>query len=185
MPDNIILTGEVSVGEGAIIQDYVRLGSRENGVVTIGENAIIRSGTVIYSDVSIGNNFKTGHNALIRENTTIGDNALVGTGCVVDGNCKIGNNVMLETGAYVTAHTIIEDDVFMGPWSVTTNDKYMRVGLQLKGPVIKRGARIGANATILPDIVVGERAVVGAGAVVTKNVEADTTVVGNPARELT
>jgi acetyltransferase-like isoleucine patch superfamily enzyme len=145
---------------------------------------VIRSGTIIYSGVTIGINFRTGHNALIREETVIGNNVLVGTGVVIDGHCTIGNNVSLQTGAYVTAYTVLEDDVFMGPYSVTTNDKHMQAGAPLKGPTLKRGARIGANAVILPGSVIGEGAVVGAGAVVTKDVPAGVTVVGNPAREI-
>ena len=174
----------MNLGSGSVVEDNVVLGHREDGILTIGENSLIRSGTVIYSNVKIGNNFKTGHHVLVRENTEIGDNVLIGTNSVVDGNCKIGNNISVQTGVYVTAYTTLEDDVFMGPYSVTTNDKYMQVGAKLKGPLIKKGARIGANATILPAIIIGEQAVVGSGAVVTHDVPSKTTVVGNPARQI-
>ncbi len=184
MSKNITLHGKVNLGAGTIIQDNVILGNREDGIVTIGENSLIRSGTAIYSDVKIGKNFRTGHNVLIRENTEIGNDVLIGTNSVIDGNCKIGNNVSIQTNVYITAYTIVEDDVFMGPCSVTTNDKYMRYGAELKGPIIRRGAKIGANSTILPGITVGEKATVGSGAVVTKDVAAKATVAGNPAREI-
>ncbi|MDD2471588.1 MAG: acyltransferase, partial [Dehalococcoidales bacterium] len=85
------------------------------------------------------------------------------------------------TNAYVTAHTQVEDNVFMGPCSVTTNDKYMRSGAELKGATIRKGARIGANAVILPGINVGENVVVGSGAVVTHDILLQATVAGNPA----
>ncbi|MFC2056403.1 DapH/DapD/GlmU-related protein [Chloroflexota bacterium] len=160
------------------------LGHREDGVVNIGDNAIIRSGSVIYSDTKIGVNFRTGHNVLIRENTEIGDNVLVGTNSVVENNCKIGSNVSIQTGVYITTNTTIEDEVFMGPHSVTTNDKYVQVGAELIGPTIKKGAKIGANAVFLPGIIVGEEAVIGSGAVVTKDVRTVATVIGNPAREI-
>ncbi len=179
-----ILHGKVDIGDGAVVEDNVILGNRENGVLTIGANCLIRSGTVIYSDVRIGDNFKTGHHALIRENIEIGNNVLVGTNCVIDGNCRIGNSVGIQTGAYITAYTTIEDDVFLGPCSVTTNDKYMKAGADLKGPVIKKGARIGANATLLPGIIIGEGAVVAAGAVVTSDVAAGAVVAGVPARSI-
>ena len=178
MSKNIILHGKVNLGAGTLVEDNVILGNREDGVVTIGANSLIRSGTVIYSNVKTGKNFRTGHNVLIRESTEIGDDVLIGTNSVVDGNCTIGNNVSVQTNGYVTAYTIIEDDVFLGPCAVTTNDKYMKVGAELKGPIIKKGAKIGANSTLLPGITIGERAVVGAGAVVTKDVGSEEVVIG-------
>ncbi|MFC1988452.1 DapH/DapD/GlmU-related protein [Chloroflexota bacterium] len=179
-----IFYGEVSLGKGSVVEDNVILGHREDGVVNIGDSALIRSGSVIYSGTKIGVNFRAGHNVLIRENTEIGDNVLVGTNSVVENNCKIGSNVSIQTGVYITTNTIIEDEVFMGPHSVTTNDKYMQVGAKLIGPTIKKKARIGANAVLLPGIIVGEEAVIGSGAVVTKDVLAEATVIGNPGREI-
>lgn len=181
---NVILRGQVKLGGNTVVEDNVILGSKEDGELEIGENSVIRAGTVIYSGVKIGKGLRTGHHVLIRENTVMGDNVLVGTGSVIDGDCKIGNNVKIQTGAYVTRYTTIEDDVFLGPFAVTTNDKYMEYGAKLEGPILKRGAKIGANATILPGVVIGEGAVVGAGAVVTKHVEAGDVVAGNPARSV-
>ena len=180
--ERAILHGRVTIGEGTTVQENVILGSTEDGELGIGKNSIVRSGTVIYSSVKIGDNFRSGHNVLIRENTKIGNNVLVGTNSAIDGDCKIGNNVSIQTGAYITRYTKIEDDVFLGPFCVTTNDKYMKYGAALRGPVIKRGARIGANATIMPGITIGENAVIGAGAVVTKNVNPNEIVAGVPAR---
>lgn len=176
--------GKVNIGKGSTVEDYVVLGSKEDGELSIGKNSIIRSGTVIYSGVRIGDNFKSGHNVLIRENTEIGNNVLVGTNSVLDGDCRIGNNASIQTSVYVTRYTVIEDGVFLGPHCVTTNDKYMEYGRELKGPLIKRNARIGANAIIFPGITIGENAIVGAGAVVNKNVLPEDTVVGNPARSI-
>ena len=184
MSRNIILHGKVNLGAGTLVQDNVILGNRDDGVVVIGENSLIRSGTVVYSDVKIGKNFRTGHNVLIRENTEIGDDVLLGTNSVIDGNCKIGNNVSIQTNAYITAYTIIEDNVFLGPCSVTTNDKYMVSGAKLKGPTIKKGAKIGANSTIFPGIIIGEGNIIGAGAVITRDVAEGDTVIGNPARSM-
>jgi acetyltransferase-like isoleucine patch superfamily enzyme len=184
MLKDITKPGNVIIGNDYLIQDDVTLGNSGTGQVIIGDNALIRSGTVIYSNVKIGNGFKTGHNALVRENSELGDNVLIGTNSVVDGNCKIGNNVSVQTDAYITAYTIIEDNVFIGPRVVTTNDKYMYYGAKLIGPTIKKGARIGANSTLLPGVIIGEGAVIGSGSVVTKDVPAGATVVGNPARVL-
>jgi acetyltransferase-like isoleucine patch superfamily enzyme len=184
VPENLNQHGIISLGKNSVIQENVTLGHLEDGRLVIGDGALLRSGTIIYSQVKIGNGFKTGHHALIRENSDIGDNVLVGTNSVVDGNCKIGDNVSIQTDAYITAYSLIEDNVFIGPRVVTTNDKYMFYGAKLIGATIKKGARIGANSTILPGIVVGEGAVVGSGAVVTRDVPPGVTVVGNPARPL-
>ena len=177
-----VLHGTVRIGEGTTIHDNVILGNTEEGELHIGKDSIIRSGAVIYSSVRIGDSFRSGHNILIRENSEIGDNVLMGTNSVIDGDCKIGDNVSIQTGVYITRYTTIEDDVFLGPLCVTTNDKYMKYGVSLKGPVIKRGARIGANSTIMPRITIGEGAIVGAGSVVTKDVPPYKVVLGVPAR---
>lgn len=182
---NVLFYGKKEIGKNSVIQDNVIIGSSDDGTIEIGENAIIRSGTVIYSGVKIGKNLRTGHNILIRENTEIGDDVLVGTNSVVDGNCKIGSRVSIQTNVYITTYTVIEDDVFMGPCAVTTNDKYMMYGgAELKGPIIKKGAKIGANSTILPGIVVGEGAIIGAGSVVTKDVKNKEVVAGVPIKVL-
>lgn len=172
------------IGNNYVIQENVILGNSESGKVIIGDNALIRSGSIIYSSVKIGNGFKTGHRVLIRENTEIGDNVLIGTNSVLDGNCKLGSNISIQTGAYITAYTTIEDNVFIGPRVVTANDKYMVSGAKLIGPTIKKSARIGANAVILPGIVIGERAIIGSGSVVTRDVPEGATVAGNPAKVL-
>ena len=179
-----VFYGKVHIDERTIVGDNVIFGHREGGELRIGENSIVRSGSVVYSGVKIGDNFKSGHNVLIRENTEIGDNVLVGTNSVIDGDCKIGNNVSIQTGVYVTRYTVIEDGVFLGPLCVTINDKYMKYGAELKGPIIKRNARIGANSTIFSGITIGEGAIVGAGAVVTKDVANGDIMSGNPARSM-
>lgn len=176
------LHGQVSIGEGTTVQENVILGSAEDGELSIGRDCTIRSGTVVYSGVRIGDNFRSGHNVLIRENTTIGNNVLIGTASVVDGDCQIGNDVSIQTGAYLTRYTTVEDAAFLGPRCVTTNDKYMRYGATLKGPLIKKGSKVGANATVMPGITIGEGAVVGAGSVVTREVPPGKVVMGVPAR---
>jgi len=153
----------------------------------IGDDATIRSGTILYNDVEIGDRFTTGHNAVIREQTRIGDDVLVGTNTIIDGATTIGSQVSLQTGVYIPTHTTIEDSVFIGPRAVLTNDPYpVRKDVELVGPTIQSHASIGANATLLPDVTIGEGAFVAAGAVVLDDVPANKLAVGCPAeiREL-
>ena len=148
----------------------------------IGADATVRAGSIIYDDVIIGDRFNTGHDVLIRELTEIGDDVLVGTKTVIDGRTEVGSNVSLQTGVYIPSHTTIGDNVFIGPHAVLTNDPFpLRRDVELEGPTIADGASIGANATILPSVTVGEGAFVAAGAVVTDDVPAETLAVGVPA----
>lgn len=183
--------GKNRIGRNALVFEQVTLGfpSREYlqktgfSGVQIGDNAILRSGTIIYCDVSIGDNFQTGHNVIIREKTTIGNNVAIGTATVIEGNCRIGNNVSLQSMVYIPTDTIIEDEVFIGPNAVLTNDRYppTRTG-GLKGPHIMHGAAIGANTTLLPGVRIGKGALVAAGSVVTKDVPDQKLAIGAPAR---
>lgn len=149
----------------------------------IGKNPIIRSNSVIYNDVNIGDNFRTGHCVVIREKTDIGNDVLIGTNTVIEGHCSIGNNVSIQSNVYIPKNSIIEDNVFIGPCACFTNDKYpVRIDYKLKGPVIRTGASIGANSTFLSDIEVGKGAMVAAGAIVTMDVPEYFLAIGAPAR---
>ena len=183
--------GHNALGEGATIFEPVTLGfpSRDRigkegyPGVTIGRNAVLRSGTIIYCDVTIGDDFQTGHNVLIREKTTIGDRVAIGTGAVIEGDCTIGDDVRLQSLVYIPTGARIGNRVFIGPNAVLTNDRYPPGPHEsLRGPVIGNGAVIGANTTVLPGVTVGEGAFVAAGAVVTKDVPRETLAVGTPAR---
>lgn len=148
----------------------------------IGDRSRIRSGSIIYADVEIGDDFTTGHDVVVREGTVIGDEVLIGTKTVIDGTTTIGDRCSLQTGVYVPAKTTIGDDVFIGPNAVLTNDSYpVRTDDDLSGATIEDGVSVGANATLLPGITVGEGAFVAAGAVVTRDVPPETLAVGSPA----
>lgn len=148
----------------------------------VGDQATIRSGTIVYEDVQIGDGFTTGHNVVVREDTTIGDNVLLGTNTVVDGACTIGTDVSCQTNVYVPRETEIGDSVFLGPAAVLTNDRYpIRTDDGLAGPTIEDDVSIGANATILPDVTVGRGSFVAAGSIVTDDVPPETLAVGAPA----
>lgn len=179
----------IRLGEGAIIDDGVTLGYSptrgENHLLIIGTGAHIRSGTIIYSGTCIGNNLETGHNVVIREQNIIGDGLRIWGNAVIDYGCRIGNNVRIHNQVYVSQFTSIEDDVFLAPGVILANDIHPGCPDSLEcmeGPHIKRGAQIGINVTILPRVVIGERAVIGAGSVVTKDIPPGVVVYGNPAQ---
>lgn len=154
----------------------------------IGKNAAFLSNSIVYEGVTISDNLIIGHNSIIREENIIGNNFKLWNNSVVDYGCRIGNNVKVHCNCYISQGTVIEDDVFIGPGTVTTNDKYPGSRLsrpekaQKGGPRIKTGAQIGANVTILPGVTIGERALVGSGSVVTKDIPRETVAIGNPAR---
>jgi acetyltransferase-like isoleucine patch superfamily enzyme len=182
---------KVVLGQFSTVEDYCIIGSPPRGYepgelpTTIGENAVIRSHTVIYAGNIIGRNFQTGNKVNIRESNRIGDNVSVGTLSVIEHHVEIGDNVRIHTQAFIPEFSVLEDGCWIGPNVVMTNAKYPlapNVKEQLAGPVIKKNAKIGANATLLPGVVIGENALVGAGAVVIKDVPAGAVVVGNPAR---
>lgn len=153
----------------------------------IGSGANLRSGTVVYAGTTIGRGLQTGHNVIIREENVIGDNVGIWSNSVIDYGCRIGNNVKIHSNVYVAQFTTIEDDAFLAPGVSVANDMRPLCAecTHAGGPTIKRGARIGVNVTILPRVVIGEYALVGAGSVVTKDVPPYAVVYGNPARVAT
>ncbi|MEM2888030.1 MAG: DapH/DapD/GlmU-related protein [Candidatus Bathyarchaeia archaeon] len=161
----------------ANIYDAISKGSH------IGTNCIIRSGTVIYESVRLGARVRTGHNVLIREGSVVGDGTLIGSSSILDGTVTIGKAVKIQSNAYLPHLTVIEDDVFIAPNVCFTNDPYPQ-SERLIGAIVEKNVLICANATILPGVRIGQNAVIGAGSVVTKDVAAETVVVGNPAKFL-
>ncbi|AKB84745.1 acyltransferase [Methanococcoides methylutens] len=193
--------GSSIVGDNSVILENVIIGYPEHRILTeilqngksiedsdfpgceIGSGSFIRPNTTIFSNVRTGNNFRTGHNCMIRENTNIGDNVLIGTNAIIDGNVTIGNNVSIQGNAYIPTHVTIEDNVFIGPCAILANDKYpIRKEYNPEGPIIRKGASIGANATILPGVEIGEGAFVAGGALVTKDVPPWQLAMGSPAK---
>lgn len=154
----------------------------ESHELEIGPHAVIRAFSVIYLGSRIGSHLETGHGVVIREQNRIGDHLSIWNHSTIDYGCVIGNNVRIHTGVYVAQFTTIENDAFLAPGVMIANDRHPVCRDCLQGPTIKRGARIGINATLLPGIVIGENALVGAGSVVTKDVPAGMVVAGNPAR---
>ena len=181
----------VKLEPDSTIEDYCIIGVPPRGKkegeleTTIGQGSHIRSHTVIYAGNKIGKNFQTGNKVNIREINNIGHHVSIGTLSVIEHHVSIGNNVRIHSQVFVPEYSVLEDNSWIGPNVVLTNAKYpVSPGVKesLKGPVIKKGAKIGANATILPGVVIGENALVGAGSVVVRDVPDGAVVAGNPAK---
>jgi acetyltransferase-like isoleucine patch superfamily enzyme len=176
------------LGKDCMVQENVILGlkySEECREAIIGDRAVIRWGTIIYADVEIGDDFKTGHSVVIRDKTRIGNRIVIGTNAIIDGNVEIGSFVKLESNVYIPTHTKIGSYVFIGPGAVLTNDKYpqrLRDEYEPIGPILEDSVTIGGNATVLPGVRIGEGTIVGAGSVVTKDVPPWSLAIGVPAR---
>jgi acetyltransferase-like isoleucine patch superfamily enzyme len=189
-----VLGDGVKVLENAVVGKQPSLSPRSTAKreplppVEIGDGTIISTGAIVFAGTRIGARVIVGDQACVRERVDIGDDVVVGRGVLVENDTTIGAVTKIQADAYVTAYSTLEENVFIAPCVVMTNDNFMgrteRRHELIKGPTIRRGARVGGGAILCPGIVVGEEAFVGAGAVVTKDVEARMLVVGNPARVL-
>jgi len=195
----------VIIHAGAVIGDRVRIDDgavigklpmkAANTAVTkaqelppteIGPDCIIGTHTVIYRGCRLGQKVLVADLSTVRENVTVGDYTIVGRGVAIENFCNIGRYVKLETNVYITAYSEIEDRVFVAPGVATSNDNYIGRTEErfkhFKGVTIKKGGRIGVQATILPGVTIHEDALVAAGALVTKDVPARKIVAGVPAK---
>ena len=153
----------------------------------IGENSNIRSHTVIYSGNIIGHSFNTGHHVVIREENNIGDNVSIGTQSCIEHHVKIENGVRIHSQVFVPEYCELEEEVWIGPNVVLTNAKYPRgknVKTLLDGVKVRKRAKIGANVTILPGKEIGQDVLIGSGSVITKDVEEQSVMAGNPAKKI-
>jgi acetyltransferase-like isoleucine patch superfamily enzyme len=181
---NVVLN-DPSLGEFVILGEPPRGYEPGELKTVIGTGAVIRSHTVIYAGNVIGDNFQTGHGVLIREENRIGHDVSVGSHSIVEHHVKIGNGVRIHSNVFIPEFSELEDGCWVGPCVVFTNARYPRspeVKESLQGPLVRSGAKIGAGAVLLPAVTVGRDALVGAGAVVVRDVPDGKVVVGNPAR---
>jgi acetyltransferase-like isoleucine patch superfamily enzyme len=179
--DNILLGDGCEIDPGAVL-GYPTGRRIGDTALRIGPGARIRAGTVIYAGSSIGAGLETGHNVVIREENVIGEHLNIWNNSTIDYGCAIGNEVKIHCNVYVAQFTTLEEGVFLAPGVTIANDPHPICGLCMRGPTIKRGARIGVNVTLLPHITVGEGALIGAGSVVTHDIPPYALAYGNPAR---
>jgi acetyltransferase-like isoleucine patch superfamily enzyme len=196
--DHVTICEGAELGDGVAVGDFAIVGKEpaidptsasEDGPlpgVVIGAGSTVGCHTVVIAGTTIGDNCFVGDNAGIRERCVIGDDVVVGRDVTVENDTTIGARTKIESGAYITAHVTLEEDVFIGPMVVTTNDNHMgrteKRLAELRGCTVRRGARVGGGAHLLPGIEIGQEAFVAAGSVVTHDVAARTLVMGAPAR---
>jgi len=198
-PTAVVHEGTV-LGDGARVLEYAVVGkqpvlsarstARRDPLppAEIADGAVVSTGAVVFAGATIGARTIIGDQACVRERCAIGEDVVVGRGSLVENDTTVGARTKIQADAYVTAFSTLEEDVFIAPCVVTTNDNFMgrteRRHELVKGPTIRRGARVGGGAVLCPGVEIGEEAFVGAGAVVTKDVPPRMVVVGNPARAI-
>ena len=189
-----VLGDGVKVLENAVVGKQPALSPRSSAKrealppTEIGDGTVISTGAIVFAGSRVGARVILGDQSCVRERVTIGDDVVLGRGSLVENDTTIGAMTKIQADAYITAYSTLEEHVFIAPCVVTTNDNFMGCTEQrhelMKGPTIRRGARVGGGAVLCPGIEIGEEAFVGAGAVVIKDVPARAVVVGNPARVL-
>jgi UDP-2-acetamido-3-amino-2,3-dideoxy-glucuronate N-acetyltransferase len=192
--EGTVLGDGVRVLENAVVGKQPSLGARSTAKrdplppTRIGAGTVISTGAIVFAGSTVGANCIVGDQSCIRERVELSDDCILGRGSLIENDTTVGAGTRIQAEAYITAYSTLEEDVFIAPCVVTTNDNYMgrteRRRTLMKGPTIRRSARVGGGAIICPGVEIGEEAFVGAGAVVTKDVPARKLVVGSPARVL-
>jgi acetyltransferase-like isoleucine patch superfamily enzyme len=195
----IVYPGTV-IGDGCKVLDYAVVGKQPIlsprstakkeplPPLELGPGTVISTGAIVFAGTKLGARVIVGDQACVRERVEIGDDVVIGRGSLVENDTTIGELTKIQAEAYITAYSTLEDNVFIAPCVVTTNDNYMgrteKRHALMRGPTIRRGARVGGAAVLLPGIEIGEEAFVGAGAIVNRDVPPRSVVVGSPARKL-
>ena len=189
-----VLGEGVKVLENAVVGKQPSLSPRsttkreELPPTEIGDGTIVSTGAIVFAGSRIGARVILGDQSCVRERVVVGDDVVLGRGSLIENDTTVGAMTKIQAEAYITAYSTLEEHVFIAPCVVTTNDNFMgrteRRHALVKGPTIRRGARVGGGAVLCPGVEIGEEAFVGAGAVVTKDVPPRALVVGNPARVL-
>jgi acetyltransferase-like isoleucine patch superfamily enzyme len=196
-PTAIVYPGTV-LGEGVKVLEYAVVGKQPSlsprstakreplPPAELGPGTIVSTGAVVFAGTRVGARVIVGDQACVRERCVVGDEVVVGRGSLVENDTTIGALTKIQAHAYITAYSVLEEEVFIAPCVVTTNDNFMgrteRRHELVKGPTIRRGARVGGAAVLCPGVEIGEEAFVAAGAVVTSDVAPRKVVMGVPAR---
>jgi acetyltransferase-like isoleucine patch superfamily enzyme len=198
-PTAVVYAGTI-LGEGVKILDHAVVGKQpslsprstakreELPPLELGPGTIVSTSAIVFAGTRIGARVIVGDGARVRERCLIGDDVVIGSGSLIENDTTVGTLTKIQAEAYITAYSTLEENVFIAPCVVTTNDNFMgrteKRHVLVKGPTIRRGARVGGGAVLCPGVEIGEEAFVGAGAVVTQDVPPRVVVVGNPARVL-
>jgi UDP-2-acetamido-3-amino-2,3-dideoxy-glucuronate N-acetyltransferase len=199
--NNVVIHANTEIGSNVRIDDNTVVGKlpmkAANSATTsteelpgarIGDDCIVGTSVVVYRGCTIGNRVLIADLSTVRERVTVGNGTIIGRGVAIENYCTVGEFCKLETNVYLTAYSTVEDRCFIAPCVATSNDNFVGRTKErfkhFKGVTVRKGGRIGANATILPGKEIGEDSLVAAGAVVTKNIFAKKVYAGVPAREM-
>jgi UDP-2-acetamido-3-amino-2,3-dideoxy-glucuronate N-acetyltransferase len=197
---HVVIHSGSRIGNGVRIDDHAVIGklpmaarrskTTQTGRVfdpaVIGDNGIIGTAAVVYAGSALGTGVLVADGAAVREDVTVGDFTIIGRNATIENKVRVGARCKIQTNVYICAYSEIGDDCFIAPCVATSNDNYAGRWKErtkfYKGVTVRDGGRIAVNATILPGRVIGPDGMVGAGAVVTRDVPPETVVAGNPAR---
>jgi acetyltransferase-like isoleucine patch superfamily enzyme len=198
-PSAIVYPGTV-LGEGCRVLDGAVVGKqptlsprsttkREDlPPAELGPGTVVSTGAIVFAGTRVGARVIVGDQACVRERVLVGDDVVIGRGSLIENDTSVGASTTIQAMVYITAYSTLEGNVFIAPCVQTTNDNFMgrteKRHELIKGPTIRRGARVGGGAVLCPGVEIGEEAFVGAGAVVVRDVPPRVVVVGNPARVL-
>ena len=198
--ENVVIYPGTVIGDGCRIGDNAVVGKQPTlsprstakreplPPLELGPGTVVSTGAVVFAGTRLGARVIVGDQACVRERCVVGDDVVIGRGSLVENDTTIGALTKIQAHAYITAYSTLEEHVFIAPCVATTNDNFMgrteRRHELIKGPTIRRGARVGGAAVLCPGVEIGEEAFVGAGAVVIDDVPSRAVVVGNPARRI-